>query len=467
MLCSQQSRRFLACLCALGAMMCSPVSAQTDTTFTYQGSLNDQGAAANGSFNLTFALFDALGGGSQIGSTIVMNSVPVTDGLLTVELDFGASAFDNTGRWLEIAVNGTTLSPRQPINRSPYSIQTRGIFVDANQMVGIGTAAPEAPLHVHDGTAGAVVAHGNSIAAFERDGEGFLSILTPDTAQRGILFGDPESFVNGSIIYNNGAVPDGFQFRTGGNRTNMVIDADGNVGIGTVSPEYRLQVFNSELITFDSQNTSTSGSALAIRGLSESSSGIGVFGITSATSGSGYGVSGQSMSSSGRGVSGVASSNVGTNYGVYGQSNSTSGFDFYAAGLGTNYGAASSRRWKNNIENIDHPLQKIAQLRGVYYDWDTEHGGHHDVGMIAEEVGAVLPEIVNYEENGIDAIGMDYSKITPLLVEAVNALRTEKNRDITTLRRAHAAEINDLRQQLSDLQQIVERLALNQEKESR
>ena len=42
--------------------------------------------------------------------------------------------------------------------------------------------------------------------------------------------------------------------------------------------------------------------------------------------------------------------------------------------------------------------------------------------MIAEEVGAVLPEIVAYETNGMDAVGMDYSRLAPLLVEAVKAL---------------------------------------------
>ena len=66
------------------------------------------------------------------------------------------------------------------------------------------------------------------------------------------------------------------------------------------------------------------------------------------------------------------------------------------------------------------------------------------MGMIAEEVGLVLPEIVDYEENGIDAIGMDYSKLTPVLVEAVKTLKdqadrrqnqlTEKDREIATLR---------------------------------
>jgi hypothetical protein len=66
-------------------------------------------------------------------------------------------------------------------------------------------------------------------------------------------------------------------------------------------------------------------------------------------------------------------------------------------------------------------------LRGVYFNWDAEHGGQHDVGMVAEEVGKVLPEIVEYEENGIDATGMDYGKLTPLLVEAVKALKAEND----------------------------------------
>ena len=47
--------------------------------------------------------------------------------------------------------------------------------------------------------------------------------------------------------------------------------------------------------------------------------------------------------------------------------------------------------------------------------------------MIAEEVGEVLPEIVVYEQDSKYTSGMDYSKLTPLLVEAVKALKTENN----------------------------------------
>ena len=78
------------------------------------------------------------------------------------------------------------------------------------------------------------------------------------------------------------------------------------------------------------------------------------------------------------------------------------------------------------------------------YTWDAEHGGHHDVGFIAEEVGAVLPEVVVYEANGVDAHGMDYTKVTPLVVEAVNALRHEKDAEIAALQ----GELESLREEL-------------------
>jgi hypothetical protein len=155
---------------------------------------------------------------------------------------------------------------------------------------------------------------------------------------------------------------------------------------------------------------------------------------------SGAGVSGNSTS--GAGVSGNSTSGIGAsgtsgdNYGLFGISTNnygSYGFSFLSHGVvgetfddnssdvfavNGKYGFGSSRRWKRNIKNISDPLQKLSKLRGVSFDWDEEHGGFQALGFIAEEVGEVLPEIVFYEENGVDAKGMDYTKITPLLVEA-------------------------------------------------
>ncbi|NOX47176.1 MAG: tail fiber domain-containing protein [Chlorobi bacterium] len=107
--------------------------------------------------------------------------------------------------------------------------------------------------------------------------------------------------------------------------------------------------------------------------------------------------------------------------GVIGDGSYGNSYDFFAIGSGIDYGSPSSLRWKKNITEIDKPLEKLAQIRGVYFDWDEKHGGKHDVGCIAEEVGKVLPEIVIFEENGTDVNGMDYSKLAPLLIEAIKA----------------------------------------------
>ena len=126
-----------------------------------------------------------------------------------------------------------------------------------------------------------------------------------------------------------------------------------------------------------------------------------------------------------------------TDVGVEGQGTA---FDFYATGSGVNYGAASSIRWKSNVQEIDGALDKIINLRGVYFDWDEEHGGHHDMGFIAEEVGEVIPEIVSYEPDGVYATGVDYGAITPVLVQAIK----EQQRQIKELK----AQIDELKKRL-------------------
>jgi hypothetical protein len=93
---------------------------------TYQGSLNDGGVPANGSYDFTFRMYNALLAGNvtsgPISATLVLNN-----GLFTVPLDFGPTAFNGEALWLSITVrragvgNYTTLTPRQPITPAPYA----------------------------------------------------------------------------------------------------------------------------------------------------------------------------------------------------------------------------------------------------------------------------------------------------------------------------------------------------------
>jgi endosialidase-like protein len=100
------------------------------TSFTYQGRLTDGGTAANGNYDLQFALWDSLSGGGQVGSTQTLNTVAVSNGVFTVSLDFGASAFNGAPRFLEISARPsgggafTLLSPRQQITSTPYAVRS-------------------------------------------------------------------------------------------------------------------------------------------------------------------------------------------------------------------------------------------------------------------------------------------------------------------------------------------------------
>lgn len=113
-------------------LMCGPTVRAQATGFTYQGQLTDAGSPAMGQYDLTFALFSAPAGGSQIDGDLVRHDVQVSSGVFSVDLDFGSSPFTSpTGTYLEIAVRAgastgafTALLPRKPITDSPYAVQT-------------------------------------------------------------------------------------------------------------------------------------------------------------------------------------------------------------------------------------------------------------------------------------------------------------------------------------------------------
>ncbi|MGA9643159.1 MAG: DNRLRE domain-containing protein [Terriglobales bacterium] len=95
----------------------------------------------------------------------------------------------------------------------------------------------------------------------------------------------------------------------------------------------------------------------------------------------------------------------------------------------------SSRRWKTNIQTLPDALAKVEKLRGVSYD--LKENGQHEIGVIAEEVGAIVPEVVTFEDNGKDARGVDYSRLTALLIEAVKTQQKQiahQRNAITVLR---------------------------------
>jgi len=95
---------------------------------------------------------------------------------------------------------------------------------------------------------------------------------------------------------------------------------------------------------------------------------------------------------------------------------------------------SSDKSLKENIKNIEDPLEKVSQINGVTFDWTEDyikqHGGEdkyfvrkNDVGVIAQEIEKVLPQVVATREDGIKAV--KYDRIVALLIESVKELKKE------------------------------------------
>lgn len=129
------TKRFILALTIVFLFSAVSVFAQSPA-FVYQGKLQDGAAAANGTYQFEFKLFDAAAGGNQIGQTLSDVSATVTNGIFSVNLDFGVGSYTGAARYLEISVRlagsgqpYTNLNPRQQVTSTPYAVRS----LNANQ----------------------------------------------------------------------------------------------------------------------------------------------------------------------------------------------------------------------------------------------------------------------------------------------------------------------------------------------
>ena len=104
-----------------------------------------------------------------------------------------------------------------------------------------------------------------------------------------------------------------------------------------------------------------------------------------------------------------------------GSSTTSSSYSLYVTG--SIYSTAdviaySDKRAKENIVTVDSAIEKVNKLRGVYYTPKEGEDKSRKVGVIAQEILEVLPEVVTHDKEN-DRYGVDYGKITGLLIEAI------------------------------------------------
>lgn len=98
------------------------------------------------------------------------------------------------------------------------------------------------------------------------------------------------------------------------------------------------------------------------------------------------------------------------------------------------YTQVSDRRLKENIAPLENALQKVSALEGVSFSWKpgTFKAGQNDIGLIAQDVESVVPEVVVTGSDGFKSI--DYSRLVPLLINAIH----EQQQEIDALKEAVA-----------------------------
>lgn len=218
---SPQPRYALAQGSDPGAQPAGRSPAAVGTGFTYQGQLTDGGAPANAAYDFVFELFSVETGGSHMGK-LNFEDITVTDGLFTVQLDFGAGKFPGSARWLAIFVRPgdsddplafVELSPRQPLTPAPYAIHA-GSLDWGQAWTGSGTGldltgAAAAPILRATNT---YTVTGGGIAGISTASNGVYGETASDNSEKAGVYGvstDEASGVIGLSALGDGVVGDG------------------------------------------------------------------------------------------------------------------------------------------------------------------------------------------------------------------------------------------------------------------
>jgi len=414
-------RKFTLIAAWLLVLVATPLAA--DTTITYQGQLHENSVPHSGSVGMTFTLWDAVSGGTQVGPQIA-ETVPVDQGLFQAELDFG-SVFDGEPVWLQVQVDGVTLSPRQPVRAVPLAITAlsgggetspwtlSGGILSYGDVVAIGGDPAEDTLFLNGGLNAANNSDDNNTITGSNSAEfgtgiraeGYNAFWAEGTYTGVTAFGDTfGSIAIGETLGIFAAGETGVQGHTGvvDGYSGYFSGVDGSrnyfehaVGLGTLEPEAMLHIVDTTGDSFPQYLRITDGTDIKFAVFSN--------GII-------------------LGPGTVGSSLYLDNYLTGGQTSVCKQTSTGNPAVGYLAQCSSSARYKKDIESLGPVGDLVARLRPVSYRWidsDIE-----EIGLVAEEVAEVEPRLATYNAEG-QIEGVRYRQLAALLVGALQEQQAE------------------------------------------
>ncbi len=340
------------------------------------------------------------------------------------------------------------------------------IFDDGTN-VGIGTTTPSNKLHVAGilQTDGQILSGVTSLtnswyrAALFQPNTGEGSAITLLTTDAGGTAGD-----GAQISLSPGANPNieianreagGINFYTNEYLQKMTISTAGNVGIGTTTPTYILDV----------NKTLASATDAHIRVVNPSSAASVKSGIR-LENGAGWAVHLQTSNgdnwleltnNAGQSIYNWDFSNY---YPVF---NATASLGRAANRwvnifLTNNPNVSSDMRLKKDISNLSYGLEEVLKMRPVSYRLKSDKEEKIKLGLIAQEVKALIPEIVTEDDSKEKFLGMSYSELIPVLIKAIQEQQKtidELKSKLTEVKKSSTDELEQLKAEVAQIKKVL------------